>query len=88
MAGSIAAVKKELRNKIKSILKELPDAAASSQCTLLSQLCKSQDLIISSFKRYQDAAIAARVQGCSQDKRIFVNARWRDLNYQYCARRT
>jgi hypothetical protein len=42
MAGSIAAVKKELRNKIKRILKELPDAAAASQCTLLFSCAKAR----------------------------------------------
>jgi 5-formyltetrahydrofolate cyclo-ligase len=34
MAGSIAAVKKELRKKIRDILKDLPDSAASSQSAL------------------------------------------------------
>ncbi|EOA83791.1 hypothetical protein ACJQWK_01341 [Exserohilum turcicum] len=33
MAGSLAAVKKELRQKIKALLKELPEAAAASQTT-------------------------------------------------------
>lgn len=33
MTASIAAVKKELRRKIKSILKDLPEAAAASQST-------------------------------------------------------
>lgn len=32
MAASLAAVKKELRKKIKNILKELPDAAIATQC--------------------------------------------------------
>jgi hypothetical protein len=32
MAASLATVKKELRQKIKIILKELPEAAAASQC--------------------------------------------------------
>jgi 5-formyltetrahydrofolate cyclo-ligase len=43
MAASIAAVKKELRKKIKSILKDLPEAAAASQSTqwLLCVCCKS-----------------------------------------------
>jgi len=31
MATSLAAVKKELRKKIRDILKELPEAAAASQ---------------------------------------------------------
>ena len=31
MAGSLAAVKKELRNRIRDILKDLPEAAAASQ---------------------------------------------------------
>jgi len=33
MAASLAAVKKELRKKIKHVLKDLPEAAAASQCT-------------------------------------------------------
>jgi transcriptional regulator of aromatic amino acid metabolism len=33
MAASLAAVKKELRNKIKGILKTLPEAAAATQST-------------------------------------------------------
>jgi hypothetical protein len=31
MAGSLAAVKKEMRKRIRAILKELPEAAAASQ---------------------------------------------------------
>jgi 5-formyltetrahydrofolate cyclo-ligase len=31
MAASLAAVKKELRRKIRNMLKDLPDAAAASQ---------------------------------------------------------
>jgi 5-formyltetrahydrofolate cyclo-ligase len=31
MAASLAVVKKELRKKIRDVLKELPDAAAASQ---------------------------------------------------------
>jgi 5-formyltetrahydrofolate cyclo-ligase len=38
MAGSIAAAKKELRKKIKLILKDLPEAAAASQSRLRSSL--------------------------------------------------
>jgi 5-formyltetrahydrofolate cyclo-ligase len=38
MAASIAAAKKELRKKIKLILKDLPEAAAASQSMLRSPL--------------------------------------------------
>jgi 5-formyltetrahydrofolate cyclo-ligase len=31
MAGSLAAVKKELRKKVRDILKDLPEAAAAAQ---------------------------------------------------------
>jgi hypothetical protein len=34
MAGTLAAVKKELRKKMQDILKHLPDAAAASQSML------------------------------------------------------
>jgi hypothetical protein len=34
MTASIMALKKELRKKMKSILKELPDASVVSQCML------------------------------------------------------
>jgi 5-formyltetrahydrofolate cyclo-ligase len=37
MTASIMSLKKELRKKMKSILKGLPEASAASQCTLLFQ---------------------------------------------------
>jgi hypothetical protein len=42
MAGSLAAVKKELRKKIREILKELPEATAATQSMIEPVLSLAQ----------------------------------------------
>ena len=69
MAGSLAAVKKELRQKIKALLKELPEAAAASQSTsrhVLSVL-HTAHLMPSSDQCDGYSAGHARVPGCAPD---------------------
>jgi hypothetical protein len=79
MAGSLAAVKKELRKTIRDILKDLPEAAAASQSMTPSGVVVFK-LMHPSFQCDQDTTGYARVQSSTQNKHLPVYAGRRNFH--------
>ena len=78
MAGSLAAVKKEMRKSIKDKLKRLSVAAITFQCMGLNSLLPVPRLTAISYRCHVDVVLDARVQGSTADQRVLVHAHWRD----------
>lgn len=76
MAGSLAAIKKELRKKIKIVLKDVSDASAASQSSLFNHKYLHPGLMLLSVKCDQNTLVVARVQGCEKDQRLSIHAKW------------
>jgi hypothetical protein len=74
MAASFAAVKKDLRKKMKNILKDLPDTAAASQSRNNPCAPALRKLTLGSGECDQDAAFDARIQGRTQNQRLPLHA--------------
>jgi hypothetical protein len=73
MAGSVAAVKKDMRRKIRDALRELSDAAVTAQSALRMRL-ESPSLMDPSFPRHQGAPCHARIQDRKTHQHLPVHA--------------
>lgn len=83
--AAVVTVKKELRKKIKAILKDVSDASAATQsmCVPFENLMPAID--VSSYPCHQRIASHARVQGSSADKHLSFHAHRRNQHLKYCA---
>lgn len=84
MAAAVA-LKKDLRKKIKTILKDVSDASAATQSMYIAVNRIEARIDIVSYTCHQSFASHTRVQGSSTDKRVSVHAHRRDQHVQHCA---
>jgi hypothetical protein len=85
--AAVVAVKKELRKKIKTILKDISDASAATQSRSSLLVSHTSRVLTNyvSYPCYQCFVGHARVQGSWAHKRLPIHAHWRDQHVQHRA---